>query len=230
MILQRSIALLLIIATLGLTACEAPAGGGVQVTRTPPPVTVEVGTQVPEYDATTAIKSYAQQTLGIQVEVKRASGRTGTITLPQVAQEGVNAAVSLAGVTYAAALADGFASVSLGDGAISGDLTADIETASLGAFVLSRPGQMPADETTALALLEQTYPGVAELGYTAQRTEGGGWIFRASSKTQKVDLGGGKVVVIGQAVIGGINRGVRQGRLLIWVVVGRGTLSKAVGL
>jgi len=230
MILQRLSTLIIITIAIALTACEAPTGGGVQMTRTPPPVTVQVGTKVAEYDAAMAIQSYAQQTLGTQVEVKRAGGRTGSITLPQVAQEDVNAAASLAGVTYAAALADGFASVSLGDGTISGDLTADIETASLGAFVLSRTGQMPADETAALALLQQTYPGVTGLGYTAKRAEGGGWTFQAASTEQQVDLGGGKVAVVGQAVIGGVSRGLRQGRLLVWVVVGRGTLSKALGL
>ena len=149
MVFRRLVVLILISAALAVAAgCEAPAGGGVQVTRTLPPVTVVVSTKVAEYDATVAIESYAQQTLGIQVEVQRVGGRSGTITLPEVAQEDVNAAASLAGMTYAAALADGFASVSLGDGAISGDLTADIETASLGAFVLSQAGQLPADEVT----------------------------------------------------------------------------------
>jgi len=62
--------------------------------------------------------------LGIAVEVKTAGGRTGTITLPGEAQKSVDAAVTLAGTTYNGILTDGLASVSLGDGQISGDLTA----------------------------------------------------------------------------------------------------------
>jgi hypothetical protein len=47
--------------------------------------------------------------LGIAVEVKTASGRTGTITLPGEAQKSVDAIVTLAGATYNGILTDGLA-------------------------------------------------------------------------------------------------------------------------
>jgi len=69
----------------------------------------------------------------------------------------VDAAVTLAGATYHGILEDALASVSLGDGEISGDMTADIESASLGVSVLTQQGALPASEVEALARIKSTF-------------------------------------------------------------------------
>ena len=145
--------------------------GGQQPPRTPSgtpvPVTVEIGEKVSEYDASEAIRSYASSVLGINVTVESAGGQAGAITLPGEAQESVDAAATLAGVTYFGVLEDALASVSLGDGDISGDMTADIESASLGVFVLTQQGALPASEGDALSRIKSTFPGIANLDYAA---------------------------------------------------------------
>ena len=80
----------------------------------------------------------------------------------------MDAVVTLAGATYYGILEDALASVSLGDGEISGDLTADIESASLGVFVLTQEGTLPASPDEALARIKVTFPGIASLDYVAR--------------------------------------------------------------
>jgi hypothetical protein len=120
------------------------------------------------------------------------------------------------------------ASVSLGEGAVSGDLQADIDSASLGAFVFSRAGSLPADEAAALALVRAAFPGLASLNYVSQPTQGRGYTFKAVSTTRGLNPKTGKVEAVGQAVLVGVTPGLRQDHVLVWVVVGRGALSKGV--
>ncbi len=63
----------------------------------------------------------------------------------------MEAAIQLAGATYWGVLDDALASVSLGDGEISGDLTTDIESASLGVFVMTQEGALPGPRGETLA-------------------------------------------------------------------------------
>jgi hypothetical protein len=139
--------------------------------------------------------------LGIAVEVKTAGARTGTITLPGEAQKSVDAAVTLAGTTYNGILTDGLASVSLGDGKISGDLTADIESASLGVFVMTRERMLPADEAAALALIKSTFPGIATLNYVAKSQQGKGYSFQATTTTQALDPSSRQYVSVSQSAL-----------------------------
>jgi len=129
--------------------------------------------------------------------------------------------------TYFGILEDALASVSLGDGEISGNLTADIESASLGAFVMTQEGTLPANEAAALALIRATFPGIAGLDYTAQPQRRQGYTFRAQTTTQALDPGG-QIAVVGQSVLAAVTPGLRQGRVLVWVVVANGTLTKAL--
>ena len=223
---RSTILISLLIGTLVLVGC-----GGQQPPRTPSgtpvPVTVEVGEKVTEYDASEAIRSYASSVLGINVTVKSAGGQAITITLPSQAQESADAAATLAGVTYYGNLEDAMASVSLGDGEISGDLTADIESASLGVFVLTQQGALPTNADEALSRIKATFPAIANLDYIAKPQEGKGYSFQATTTTQGLQSGG-KIVAVAQSVLVSVTPALRQGRVLVWAVVANGTLAKAL--
>jgi hypothetical protein len=216
----------LLIGALLLVGC-----GGQMPSRTPGgtpvPVTVEVGEKVTEYDASEAIRSYANTVLGINVTVKSAGGQAGTVTLPSEAQESVDAAVTLAGATYYGILEDALASVSLGDGDISGNMTADIESASLGVFVLTQQGALPTNADEALGRIKSTFPAIASLDYVARPQEGQGYSFQAATTTQGLDASG-KIVAVAQSALVSVTPGLRQGRVLVWAVVANGTLTKAL--
>jgi hypothetical protein len=182
---------------------------------------------VAEYDASEAIRSYASNVLGINVTVKSAGGQAVTVTLPGEAQESVDAAVTLAGATYYGILEDALASVSLGDGEISGDMTADIESASLGVFVLTQQGALPASADEALGRIKSTFPAIADLDYVARPQEGQGYSFQATTTTQGLDPSG-KVVAVSQSVLVSVTPALRKGRVLVWAVVANGTLTKAL--
>jgi len=223
---RLTITISLLIGTLLVAGC-----GGQQPPRTPSgtpvPVTVEVGEKVSEYDASEAIRSYASSVLGINVTVESAGGQAVTITLPGEAQDSVDAAATLAGATYYGILEDAMASVSLGDGDISGNMTADIESASLGVFVLTQQGALPASESEALSRIKSTFPGIANLDYVANPQEGQGYSFQATTTTQGLDASG-KVVAVAQSVLVSVTPALRQGRVLVWAVVANGTLTKAL--
>lgn len=223
---RLTVLIALLISPLLLAGCGGRPSGGAPV-RTSVPVTVEPGERATEYDASQAIRSYASQVLDITVKVKSAGGRTGAITLPAEAQKSVNAAVKLAGATYWGVLNEGLASVSLGDGEISGDLTADIESASLGAFVMTQPGALPASADEALARIKATFPGIADLDYTARPQKGKGYSFQATTTVKRLDPSG-KVVAVAQSVMVSVTPALRQGRVLVWAVVANGTLTKAL--
>ena|GEM_PF-1110980 len=224
---RLTITISLLIGTLLVAGC-----GGQQPSRTPSgtpvPVTVELGEQVAEYDASEAIRSYANSVLGINVIVKSAGGQAVSITLPSEAQESVDAAATLAGATYYGVLEDAMASVSLGDGEISGDMTADIESASLGVFVLTQQGALPASEADALSRIKSAFPGIANLDYAANPQEGQGYSFQATTTTQGLDASSGKIVAVAQSVLVSVTPGLRQGRVLVWAAVANGTLTKAL--
>jgi hypothetical protein len=225
--IRLTIIISLLIGTLFLVGCggQPPSGA---TTRTPVPITVEPGERATEYDASEAIRSYASQVLGINVAVKSAGGQAGTITLPIEAQESVDAAVTLAGATYYGILEDALASVSLGDGDISGNMTADIESASLGVFVLTQQGALPTSEGEALVRIKATFPGIADLDYVAKPQQGKGYSFQAMTTTQGLDASSGKMVAVAQSVLVSVTPALRQGRVLVWAVVANGTLTKAL--
>jgi len=222
----KTIRILLLISvlasTLSVVGCAGPEAGG-----TPIPITIEPGERTTEYDAAEAIRGYASQVLGITIQVKSAGGRKGTITLPGEAQQSVDAAVILAGATYWGVLEEGLASVSLGDGEISGDLTADIESASLGVFVMTQPGALPVSPEEALARIRRTFPGIADLDYVARPAKGKGYSFQATTTTKGLDPSG-KIVAVAQSVMVSVTPALRQGRVLVWAVVAKGTLTKAL--
>jgi hypothetical protein len=224
--IRLTIIISLLIGTLALVGC-----GGQRPPRTPSgtpvPVTVELGEGVAEYDASEAIRSYASSVLGINVTVKSAGGQAVTVTLPGEAQESVDAAATLAGVTYYGVLEDALASVSLGDGEISGDMTADIESASLGVFVLTQQDALPTSADEALGRIKSAFPAIANLDYVTRPQEGKGYSFQATTTTQGLDPSG-KVVAVSQSVLVSVTPALRKGQVLVWAVVANGTLTKAL--
>jgi len=161
------------------------------------------------------------------VDVVRAGGARGKITLPPSAQRDVQAGASIAGSTYFGVFSDGAASVSLGQGAISGDLMLDVQSASLGAFSLLREGAMPADQNAALALVKQTYPGITDLDYVAIGTEQG-FAFTATSNQQGLDWETRQATAIAQVVQVGVMPGGRD-QVTVYAVVGKGTFAAQLG-
>jgi hypothetical protein len=193
---------------------------------TPIPLTVQSVTRVSDYDAKQAIATYAVEVLGITVNVVRAGGARGAVTLPPSVERDVEAGASIAGVTYVGLLENGGASVSLGQGAVSGDLALDVQSASLGAFSLLSQNAMPADQAAALALVKQTFPGIAALDYTPIQAEQG-FAFVATSSHQGVDWQTRQATLVGQAVQAGI---IPTGRaqIAIYAVVGNGAFATAL--
>ncbi len=71
--------------------------------------------------------------------------------------------VDMAVVSYGAVFADGGATLSYGDGTITGDIQVDINTSSLGAYTLVAAGPMPAGEADALNFVLANFPGLGGL-------------------------------------------------------------------
>lgn len=189
------------------------------------PVTVEAGERVPSYEAAEVIRRYAERVLGIEVVVRQAGGVTGTLGLPAPAQASVDAAVSLAGATYMATLEGGLASVSLGDGQVSGDLQADIDGASLGVFVMVHDGGLPDSGGGALNLIRQTFPGLAEVALEPVALEAKGYAFAAQDSHQS--LSGDGYHLVARRVYAAVTPALQEGRVWVWAVVAHGSLTKA---
>jgi hypothetical protein len=137
--------------------------------------------------AALAVQTYAQSVLGAAVVVKSAGGFSGDIarSIEQTA-EGAEAqfvSVTLATVNYAASLQNGAATLSYGAGTLSGDLTIDVQNASLGVYALRVAGNA-GDPDSALALALATYPGLAGPAYTPYPTARGyAWSARTTVTT-----------------------------------------------
>jgi hypothetical protein len=179
---------------------------------------------VSQYEAKDAIQTYARQVLGLNLEVTIGGGLAGEVTLPVTTQEGVDAAVDLAGTTYLGLWQDGLASLSLGDGTISGDLTGDIQDASLGIFVIRHDRPLPANSATALELIRTTYPGLAGLQFKEQPAERG-FAFAAIENQQNLRLGQGQITLKGAIVLVGVVAGKQPGKTLAWTVIASGELA-----
>lgn len=196
--------------------------------RSVPPVTVQSVTRVAEYDAAQAITTYARDVLGLSVQVLQAGGARGKLTLPPFAEQSVRAAASLAGVTYFGRLENGEASVSLGQGSVSGDMTLDIQSASLGAFSLARREGMPDGEGAALDLIKQTFPGIAGLEYAPFEAEQG-YAFVAASSHEGIDWQTRQASVIFQGVLVGVMP-LGRAQTAVYAIVGSGTLAALISL
>ncbi len=202
------------------------------------------------YDAAQVVTQYAADVLGVTVTVVSAGEKTGTLTLPPQAQSAVDAAANIAGETVAAVLENGAASVSLGEGTISGSMQADVQDASLGAFVFQLHTPPPANADSALALVKNTFPGIAGLPFEWQQNSptapsGGGklllptppggsppsgrrsaFIFTAVTQQSEPDIRHGQVKMVSVSAIVGVIPA--AGGTSVFAVVGKGTLAASV--
>ncbi len=192
---------------------------------TVPPVTVPPVTPLPPEVASAVITTYAKSQLGIDVKILQATGGVGELQLPKTAQGGVQEALKLAGTSYGALLQGGIAVVALGRGTASGDYEALINWASLGAFTMRTDAPYPANADEALALVKKTYPRLADLTFTPQQADQG-YAFISNTNTSAVDPSTGNTQTVGKVVIGGVVKTDLGGLVLVYAVVGNGSMSQ----
>ncbi len=191
-------------------------------------------------DAAQIIEQYARDVLGIGVTVLAAGSQD--VETSGSTQSDVSATADVSGVVYAGTFSGGVASVTLGSGDVSGDVEADIQSASLGSFSLTQSGTV-SDENSALNLIKSTYPGIANLPYTAQEVdvlvEGDenaqqaadqiqeqSYTFVAQTQENTVDVQNGQALITAVVVVVGVTSS--QGQTIVYAVVGRGDLASSV--
>lgn len=201
---------------LAALACQ----GGGNLSGTP---TVVPSTPVGSYEAADAIKTYANDVLGLTITNVIAGGVSGEISLPVVTQEGVDAAIELAGTTYLGFWSEGLASVSLGVGTISGDMISDLQDASLGLFSIRRDVQPPQTAAEALRLIEETYPALAGLPWKEEPVATGFGF--SAGRTESLNFTGARINLTGTVVSAGVNPGAVPNRAFVWTAVAAGQLA-----
>ncbi len=176
-----------------------------------------------EEQAALAIQAYGKDVLGVDVTVIAGRGVIGDLDLPVAVESGVTGALKLAGVSYFALLQDGGASLSLGGGTATGDLTTSIQDASLGIFSFSLAQAMPVTAEQALALVKATYPNLA--GKTLVQVDSTQGFSFETAHAEDWAVAGGQVMMKGTVVKAGVAPGRRAGRVAVWVIVASGALS-----
>lgn len=199
---------------------------------TPPPATIVPGEKISSEEAVEIITTFAQEYLGAAVTVRRAAGTSGTVNVPEAQQSDLDAAVSVAGETVAGVIelggAMGGAQVSLGSGDVSGDVDAEISSASLGAYSVIANAPAPADADAALGMIYQYYPALAALSLELQSSEQGGYIFYATTTHTAVDPQTRQTITVAEAVVAGTTA---QGSVtVVWAVVGNGAFAQELSI
>ena len=210
---------------MAILACTRPEGDGSSRLQQ----TLDRGgsTPVANVDAVDAIQTYAQDTLGLDVSGLRAGGRSGAINLPVTTREGVDVAIELAGTTYFGLWKEGFASLSIGDSVVSGDVIADVEDGSLGAFWVRVDQALPMDVETALAVVLATYPKLN--GYEFEEVQSEeldhqGYTFNAR-QADDIHIQAWEVTLTGTTITAGVAPGIQEGKSIVWAVVASGVLA-----
>lgn len=198
-------------------------------------VNLQPGATVAPAEAKAAIIQYAQTVLGISVDPLYAGGLNADIeqALSAAAESGVDtpSVLNMALVSYGALFQNGGAMLSYGDGSLTGDFQVDINTASLGLYVLNHAGAAPGTAAEALTLIKATYPALADRAYTPRSVEAGfAWEF--FGQTSGYDRETRQAKLVGEAIVAGVVANAGRGRLggaSIYIGVGRGTFATAVG-
>ncbi len=193
-------------------------------------VNVKVTATVPANEAATAIATYASEVLGTQVSVKKASGLTADIsrTLTQTSEgtDAQAAASDLAVQNYGATLDNGGASLSYGTGTISGNVSIDVQSESLGVYSLYVNSATSLDAAGALSLAKTTFPGLAGLMYTAYTVESG-FAWYSVGYVPVIDAKTHKVISTAQGVILYVLPG-KSGKATVTATVGRGQYAALI--
>ncbi len=179
--------------------------------------------QLNQAQAALAIEAYARDVLGIEIKVTVGRGTVGDMSLPISVESGATMSLQLSGVSYFGLVQNGAASLSLGSGTASGDLTGAVQDASLGMFSLSQVQDAPASPTDALALVQAVYPGLAKQNLVlVDQTRG--YTFQTSS-AQDWSVAGGQLTLKGSVVSAGVSTGRLPGRVVVWTIVASGLLA-----
>jgi hypothetical protein len=180
--------------------------------------------------AEAAIVTYAREVLGIYVEPLYAGGVSREVSraldMSPEGEAATNSIANLAIASYGAVFPDGAASLSYGDGAISGDLNVDINTASLGAYSLLAGGSMPNSEAEALNMVLGVFPGLANRTFTSTPSPDG-FAWRYQGETSGFDPKTFQATLVSDVVQIGLisGRGPRGGVPIAYAVVGRGSFA-----
>jgi hypothetical protein len=174
-------------------------------------------------EARAAIEAYARDVLGIEIQVVIAAGRAEEMNLPLETEEDVNAALELSGKIYFGGWEDGVATLALGEGTATGDYVTDIQDGSLGAYSIRVNQAMPADADAALALVRETYPGLAGLEFFSQGSAQG-FTF-STAQAQDWQIMGDQVTLDGLMGSAGVMPGRRPTACFVWVVLASGALT-----
>jgi len=186
----------------------------------------EESTPVTNIEAKEAIQVYAREVLGIDIPNLMAGGTSGEINLPVSTQEGIEVAIELAGTTYLGFWKGGVASLSFGDSEVSGDLIADVQDGSLGAFATRVDQAYPPDAATALGMILATYPGIAGYEFFETPVEEG--IAFTAGQADDIGVQGWDVTLIGITISVGVKPGIQEGKTIVWVVVASGALATPI--
>lgn len=178
-------------------------------------------------EASDAITSYAAQVLGTSVTVLKAGGVTGSFAQTGESAEAQSYAADLALKTYYGTLRTGAASLSYGSGTVTGDVTLDVQGASLGVYALTLTGADP-NADAALALALQTYPYLDSFSYTPY-TVTGGFAWYAVGYTNGIDLKTKQVTTYAQSVILYVLP-LGNNRISVTATVGRGDFASAISV
>ncbi len=220
--------LVVLVMLIVILACSAPGIGNIPGFEDGPQlagtVTYEESEPVPQIDAVEAIQTYAQNVLGLDIPDLKAGGKSGDINLPISTFEGIEFSVDLAGTTYVGIWSRGAASLSFGDSTISGDLYADVQDGSLGAFAVRVNQSFPSDAPTALGLILTTYPGIGGYEYFEKPVEDKGFEFFAG-ETGDISIQDWSVTLTGTTIRAGVKPGLLGGNSVVWVVVASGALA-----
>ena len=205
-------------------AVNAAQGAATAAAQFTPPATVDPA------ESSAAITAYAQQMLGISVSIIKAGGLTDEIQhLIQLPSAGSNAQAATAKVaarSYGAILSNGAASVSYGSGNVSGDLSVDINAASLGAFSVDG-GASPRNQAEALALALKTFPALAGQNYIPYpTTQGYSWI--GGGQVSGFDSSTKKPAMVAQAELISVVPAVVVQHALVSAVVGKGDFAGSI--
>ncbi len=106
----------------------------------------------------------------------------------------------------------------------SGDLYADVQDGTLGAFAIRVSQPLPVDAPTALGLILTTYPGLLPYEFFETPIEETGFQF-TSGQAENVAVSGWNVTLTGTTISAGVRPGMLDGNSLVWVVVASGDLA-----
>jgi hypothetical protein len=187
---------------------------------------VQTPQPVGQGSAASVVQAYAQQILGTSVTVQKAGGLTADIAsqikIPPSALSAQDAVAKVALQTYGALLNGGAGSVSYGSGAVSGDVSADINSSSLGAFSFEL-NTSPATEADAKAAALQAFPGLSSRSFTAE-TASAGFAWKAQRQTPGFDPKTKQPTLVNETVLLGIIPG-SAGKSTAYAVVGKGDFA-----